>query len=132
MRFEELVGRTLLGFMELESEQYPIGNWDNAIALYLGKPNNFQCIVIRTENKDYSMYDEWQIDVLKTPIERTMKYKAIGEKILEVKNIKERIEVTWTDEKDQYWLFIKTKTKVLKLGHHWNDCHYPNSIWEFI
>ena len=127
---ELIEGKNLLGFMPLEREEYPVGEWDNAIALYFGTANNPETYVLRTENQDYSCYDKWLLEKVEY-IERTDRYKAIGEVILKVENKTEEVK-DWTLEEDQYWLFIKTKTKELRFGHHWYDCHYPKSIWEYI
>ena len=129
MEFKELIGKRLLGFMPLEKSEYPKGDWDNAIALYIGEATNPECFVLRTENKDYSMYDHWLLEKSEH-IKRTDKYKAIGEKILAFDDNSKAIEKEWTDEKDQYWLFLKTKSKILRMGHHWYDCHYPKSLWD--
>lgn len=130
-----LVGKNLLGFMPLqEQKEYPHGDWDNALVLYLGSADSPECYVLRTENQDYSMYDSWTLEKLDKCLLRDERYKAIGERIAEVKCISEDedIQEQWSDEKDLYWLFIKTKTKELRMGHHWYDCHYPKSIWEVL
>ena len=143
--FQELVGKRLFGFMPITRESKAIdiygqkyepakqiaGKWDNALIFYLGDKNNPETYVLRTENQDYSCYDHWVIGKINPP-QRDDKYKAIGEKILSVTDISEKPEIRdrWSKEENLYWLEVKTKTKVIRLGHHWNDCHYPNGIWD--
>lgn len=124
---ELLVGKRLLGYMPLDKEQYKVGEWDNAIALYIGKSASPKCYVLRSQNQDYSMYDHWILEE-STYIDRNSNYKAIGEEIISVTDTSKEVK-EWTEEKDQFWLSIRTKTKELRMGHHWNDCHYPHSIW---
>ena len=123
----ELKGKMLLGFMPLEKAQYLRGDWDNALALYIGNKENPECIVLRTQNCDYSCHDTWLLEKTEH-ITRNSAYKAIGEKILEVRDSAGEIN-TWSKEEDQYWLEIRTKSKILRFGHHWYDCHYPAGIW---
>lgn len=76
------------------------------------------------------------------------KYKSIGETIksidvafnttLDTDNI-EVSEDEWNkkfpdgkDNKDYYFLKINTNTKILSLGSQYHDCHYPDTIWNFI
>lgn len=124
-----LKGKKLLGFMQLkDTKEYPFGEWDNALALYTDKG----CFVLRSDNQDYSCYDTWLLEQVDIEIPKDIRYKTISEKIISVKDSQEAVK-DWTNEHlDQYWLEIKTKTKILRFGHHWNDCHYPNSIWEEI
>lgn len=128
---DRLLGKNLLGVMSLNKEEYNIGDWDNAVALYVGTPDKHDCYILRSENQDYSCYDEWIIEKSNSVIERDSRYKTIGAKILDV------IEHPYDSEKwqsgDDYIQFtIKTKTKELTFGHVWVDCHYPNSIWDVI
>jgi hypothetical protein len=132
---QALVGKRLLGFMDL-------GDWrknrsiavdgDNAIALFIGHWNTPEMYVLHSENQDYSMYDVWVLEKADGMIERDDRYKAIGETIISIEDKSANFYHTWSKEIDQYWLEMRTNTKILRFGHHWNDCHYPNSIWEVI
>lgn len=124
---KKLEGMNLLGLMELKLNEVSCGDYDNAIALFVGKASKPECYVLYAQNADYSCYDDWQLKKLDHLISRDDRYKAIGEKIKSVLELK--ID-DWTREVDQYQVEIKTKTKVLRIGHHWFDCHYPNSIWD--
>jgi len=130
---------------------YP-GDWDNALLLVLGTMEDPEYIVLRTYNQDYSMYDEWLLEEPQVDIPMDMNhYKAIGETINLIVDNREKLQETMqsaekyafhdTDGKtplwyveglDNYQYEITTDTKVIKIGHNWSDCHYPNSIWEVL
>jgi hypothetical protein len=76
------------------------------------------------------MFDYWKIQIV-PEIERDHRYKAIGEKIESVVD-NEVDDKLWHSGEDAYQFEIRTKTKGLKFGHQWVDCHYPNSIWDVI
>lgn len=136
--FKILVGKHLLGYMPLDEKEAPFGDADNAIALFFGStyfPEKNECFIAQSVNQDYCMYDVWELNRIRPPIARDDRYKAIGEDIIAVDieiQDDESDKSPWYLDKDNFWLFIRTKTKVIRLGHHWNDCHYPNSIWEVI
>ena len=128
-----LEGKNLLGYQPLTEEEYPHGDWDNAIALFIGKANNPEVFVLRSENTDYCSFDNWHLEQPTIPTKRDDRYKAIGETIIKTED-KSRDKETgenWSNGQ-QYWVFIHTKTKILKLGHENNDCCYSISLWEVI
>jgi len=120
-------GQRLLGFMKLGEDEEERRNADNAIAIYFGESRKPKCAVLYTPNQNYSMYDKWNFELVE-PLPRDERYKAIGE-IMHV-IINDSAKDTWTDEVNTIQFVIKTRTKELRFGHHWNDCHYPNSLWE--
>lgn len=125
-----LEGKRLIGFQNLSFGEYS-GSADNGILLLLGKMPNPDYVVLESENQDYSMFDKWVIRTSSPTFVLDDRYKSIGEVIDEVE-IKEISYDNWHDGTNQFQLIIKTKTKNIRLGHRWNDCHYPNSIWDVI
>jgi hypothetical protein len=75
-------------------------------------------------------------------------YKSIGEKIKSIDvDFKQDLntdnidvdEDEWDekfpdgkDEENYYYLKLNTDTKILALGTQYHDCHYPDTIWNFI
>jgi len=128
---DRLRGKYLLGFMPLEKKDYNIGDWDNAVALYVGTPDNPECYVLRSQNGDYSRYDSWVIEKSKTMIDRDERYKMVSAIIDDVMQ-HEITQEEWISGNDCFHFTLITKIKSIKFGHYWVDCHYPNSIWEAI
>ena len=121
----EILGENLLGYMELNIEEWP-GDWDNAIALFLGEASRPRMIVLHTRNENYSWFSTWYITEAEEPLPRDDRYKSIGETInsVELKHDNESVE-SWT-------ALIKTNTKTIRLGVDWTDSYYPGSIWDVI
>lgn len=122
-------GQMLLGFMPLDIDKEWEPDCDAAIALYIGKADAPSCVVLWTPNQEYSRFDKWEVKVLKTPFPRDERYKSIGERMELVVN-KKSSKTWYKDDTPTVQFTLKTPTKELRFGHHWNDCHYPNSIWE--
>lgn len=132
----ELKGKYLYGIMPLDTEKTEC---DNRVAFYI-KEIEPKILILEAPNQDYSMFDKWQTNI-HNYITRGEKYKAIGEKILDVINMigetdeygrpkDKEISERWTNERPFTQFIIKTKSKYIAFGHKWNDCHYPNSLWK--
>ena len=128
---DRLVGKYLLGFMPLRKTDYPYGDWDNAVALYVGLPDKPVCYVLRSQNQDYSCYDSWTIEKSEVILERDDRYKTIGAIIDDVIS-HEITHDAWCGGDGCFQFSLITKVKTLRFGHHWIDCHYPESIWDAI
>lgn len=126
-----LEGRKLRGFKQLSNKELPYDS-DRGIALWLDREDI--PVILYTPNQDYSRYDYWEIyDGEPIPLDLGDSYKSIGEKIITVENVGLDLNTdAWYDDSIDYIQFtIRTSTKIMRFGHHWNDCHYPISIWEF-
>lgn len=114
---------------------------------------NCQQILLLSDNQDYHYYVNWRImDISDFKIELNETYKSIGEIIndvwvdnnqnLDVNNINpdnnlwiEKVGTgDWLAKEDEnyYYAEIRCNTKILKLGTVYHDCHYPDTIWDFI
>ena len=125
LEMRTLVGQNLLGYMPLNADEYP-GDWDNAIALFIGEAHSHTMYVLRTENEDYSSFSDWYLDRAAVVLTRDDRYKAIGEKIISVVHLDD------PQENSSWIIEIKTKTKTIRLGVDWSDSYYPSSIWDEI
>lgn len=144
MKFIDLIGKRLIGIMELQN------SGDDKLLLIIEVDGQKKIIVADSENKDYSWYDNWKLtEKEKIPEELNQTYKSIGDEIYSVtfegeedqdgrvnadmdKWIKAVGEGSWGPaEVNYFFITIKTQTKTIRLGAHYWDCHYPDVIWEF-
>ena len=99
----------------------------------------------------YSYYTNWGLEEVEKK-RRDDKYKAIGETINTIETegdededdgliyanddkwIEAVGEGSWhaTEGEDYYFLWVKTNTKTIAFGTVYYDCHYPDTIWEFV
>lgn len=148
MKWIDLIGKRLVGFMQLKD-----GDTDNDedVLLFLVKDEP-KYLIADCRNEDYSYYDNWRLRVYKGKLPTLNDtYKSIGSKVLgvTVKGVEEddgRIvadyndwvktvgEGSWGPKEGEpyYFITITTETKTVKLGATYWDCHYPETIWDFI
>jgi len=123
-----MLGKKLIGYMETTSEEvYEL--------LFLIDKTGY---LIWSENQNWSWYDNWHIEKVNLN-DYTMNdtYKSIGEKIqkieiLGIENKDGSVESKQNNDDLEYLIKIKTKTKIIRLGIDWNDCYYPQAIWDVI
>jgi len=147
MKFKDLIGYRLVGYMSLLHNKN-----DNRLLFIIKKNNNKKILVANCLNQDYSWYDNWKlVEVDSLPEELNSTYKSIGSKIIDVsfEGIEEedgRISADmnkwinavgkggWgpAEGKEYFFITITTKTKIIKLGTVYCDCHYPETIWNEI
>ncbi|XWV25313.1 putative ORFan [Tupanvirus deep ocean] len=161
MKYNELINKRLIGFMNVEEDKINLPderyNVVYKLMFFIGD-DILTCkrILLVNDKVPYDWNTNWRIIELdeNVKIDMNSTYKSIGENInaIEVdtddKDILENDDIdadmdkwiaavgkgTWGAKEgaNYYFIHIKTNTKTLSLGTVYCDCHYPQCIWDFI